>query len=396
MHPTLFRIPFLPDWLADVKSYGVMIMIGFLTGIYLACRRAHRTQGNPDIVLNIGFLALVFGILGARLMFVLHYWDTRFGNQPSPLMAALDIRAGGMEFWGGPLLVIPVVVIYLRYIAKVSVRWYLDITTPALAWGLAITRMGCFLNGCGWGGVCVDPHDPHHQKASIPWAVRFPYGSPAMNQQYEFGQLTLPAELIYVLPSGESVPLPRDFIQAAVKDGGKTWRKVQEDLKNQHEKAADLLARFRQSKLGVVQAQCQRFGLTPQQLAELAGFYRSEPVHPSQLYALINGFLIYAVLAALYYYRRRHGIILGWFLILYSVSRIFLELIRQDNPLDIGGVTISQAISIVTFTVGVIWLWIMYRLLPRISPRAVPYVPPPEDLPQAKPASKAKPSKRSG
>ena len=118
MYPTLFKIPFLPDWLADVKSYGVMIMIGFLSAIYLACRRAYRSQADPDIVLNIGFISLVFGILGARMMFVLHYWDTRFANQPNPFAAAFDIRTGGLEFWGGPLLVIPVGLIYLRYIAK--------------------------------------------------------------------------------------------------------------------------------------------------------------------------------------------------------------------------------------------------------------------------------------
>lgn len=394
MHPILFKIPFLPDWLADVKSYGVMIMIGFLSGIYLACRRAYRSQANPDIVLNIGFLALVFGILGARLMFVFHYWDTRFANQPNPFFAAFDIRAGGLEFWGGPLLVIPVCLIYLRYIAKVSARWYLDITAPALVWGLAITRMGCFLNGCCWGSVCLDPHDASRQAAAVPWAVRFPYGSPAMNQQYKFGQMTLPAELIYVLPSGESLPLPRDFIRAAVKDNGKTLRKLQADLKEKHEAAGKALANFKLSKIGIVEAQCRRFGISREQLAELADAYRSKPVHPSQLYALVNGFLIYLVLANLYYYRRRHGIVLGWFLILYSISRVFLELIRQDNPLDVGGVTISQAISIATFLGGIAWLWIMSRM-PLMSPRAVPYVPPPDEAPQAKPASKAKSSRRS-
>ena len=37
MYPTLFRIPFLPDWLADIKAYGIMMMIAFLSGIWLAC-----------------------------------------------------------------------------------------------------------------------------------------------------------------------------------------------------------------------------------------------------------------------------------------------------------------------------------------------------------------------
>lgn len=395
MYPTLFKIPFLPDWLADVKSYGVMIMIGFLSGIYLACRRAYRTQADPDIVLNLGFLSLVFGILGARMMFVLHYWDTRFANQPNPFAAAFDIRTGGLEFWGGPLLVIPVGIIYLRYIAKVSSRWYCDIAAPTLAWGLAITRIGCFLNGCCWGSVCLDPHDTDRQVAAVPWAVQFPYGSPAMNQQYKFGQMTLPAELIYVLPSGESLPFPRDFIKAAVDDAGETLRKLEADMEDKHEAAGTALAKFRQSKLGIVEAQCRRFGISREQLAELASAYSSKPVHPSQLYAMINALLIYLVLANLYYYRRRHGIIMGWFLILYSVSRVFLELIRQDNPLDVGGITISQAISIATFIGGIVWLWVMYRMMPLMSPRAVPFVPPPEEAPQAKPAIKAKSSRRS-
>jgi len=75
--------------------------------------------------------------------------------------------------------------------------------------------------------------------------------------------------------------------------------------------------------------------------------------------------------------------VLGWFLILYSISRVFLEMIRQDNPLDVGGVTISQAISICTFSVGVLWLVIMHRL-PLYSPRAVPYVEPEEEPPKKK------------
>ena len=93
MYPTMFKIP-MPDWIpgffhssGDVKSYGVMMMIAFLTGIWLACRRAYRSQGNPDVVLNLGFIALVFGVAGARAMFVIHYWETRFANTPSPFMA---------------------------------------------------------------------------------------------------------------------------------------------------------------------------------------------------------------------------------------------------------------------------------------------------------------------
>src|SRR5262249_25487653 len=152
----------------------------FLTGIWMACRRAIRSQANPDTVLNLGFISLVFGVLGARIMFVWHYWDARFANLPHPYLSIFDLRSGGLEFCGGPLLTIPAVAIYLKYFAKASVRWYMDILAPSLAWGLAITRIGCFLNGCCWGSACVDEHDPARVKAQVPWAVHFPYGSPAM------------------------------------------------------------------------------------------------------------------------------------------------------------------------------------------------------------------------
>ena len=132
MYPTMFRIPGLPDWLADVKSYGVMMMIAFLAGIWWACSCAIRSRANPDIILNVGFISLVFGIVGARAMYVIHYWDTRFATQPSPILAAFDIRAGGLEFLGGPILTIPAVFIYLKYVAKASWRWYLDMA----AWGV--------------------------------------------------------------------------------------------------------------------------------------------------------------------------------------------------------------------------------------------------------------------
>ncbi len=408
MYPTLFKLPFLPDWLADIKSYGVMMMIAFLTGIWLACRRAYRSQGNPDVVLNVGFIALIFGVIGARAMYVLHYWETRFANQPNAIASIFDIRAGGLEFWGGPVLVIPLVLLYLRYVAKTSARWYGDMVIPSLAWGLAITRIGCFLNGCCWGAVCLaDGGEADiHRDASVPWAVRFPYGSPAMSQQYKFGQLTLPKELVTKLPSGESFPIFNKPLEALVADEGHTLAKLvaakeiaYEAYKQAKQNAAapsalepfdtaykladEELRKYEATDLGYIHAHCRKFNLTPAQLLQLASHYRSQPVHPAQLYAVINAFIICWVLSTLFYYRKRHGIVLGWFVILYSISRVFLEMIRQDNPLDVGGVTISQAMSLGIFVVGVLWLVVMHRL-PQFSPRAVPYVEPEEEEPPPK------------
>jgi phosphatidylglycerol:prolipoprotein diacylglycerol transferase len=383
MLPTLFEIP-LPDWLPTciqqagaVKSYGVMMMIAFLSGIWLACRRAMRSQADPDVVLNAGFLSLIFGVAGARLMFVIHYWDTKFANKPDPFFEVFNLSNGGLEFWGGPLLVIPAAIIYLRFFAKTSVRWYLDICLPSLAWGLAITRLGCFLNGCCWGSVCLDQHAEQaglHAKASVPWAVTFPYGSPAMRQQYDFGQLTLPKELIYTFNTGETMPYPREYIEMAVEDDGETARRLNEIVDQKHEGAATEVLEYKKGTIASVEAHCKKYGLTIAQLQNLAAIHRSQPVHPSQLYAVINAFILSWLLSVIFYYRERHGVVLGWFLVLYSITRVALESIRADNPLDtLGGITISQSISLACFIGGVCWLVLMHRL-PKFSPRAKPFV----------------------
>lgn len=245
----------------------------------------------------------------------------------------------------------------------------------------------------------------------VPWAVRFPYGSPAMRQQFEFGQLTLPKELIYSLSSGQCFPLPREYVEKALQDNGATRKKLeaaraaaeaelqsakesgvdaamQNELAARRRVASEKLVDFlRNSEIGIVEKQCIQYGLSAAQLSDLTKHFHSKPVHPTQLYAVINAFLIAWLMSTLFYFRKRHGILLGWFLLIYSVSRVFEEAVRQDNPLDIGGVTISQAVSIVTFLVGLGWMVLMYRL-PMTSPRAVKFELPPEETspPKAKPA----------
>ena len=151
-------------------------------------------------------------------------------------------------------------------------------------------------------------------------------------------------------------------------------KRLEELKKQHHEGIAQKAIEYKHSTIRGVEQHCEQFGLSVQQLADLANQYRSKPVHPSQLYAVIDAFLISWILSTIFYYRQRHGVVLGWFLIMYSIARIALESIRADNPLDtFGGITISQSISLCTFIAGVLWLALMYRL-PKFSPRAVPVV----------------------
>ncbi len=402
MYPTMFRIPFLPEQWAEVKSYGVMMMVAFLGGIWLACRRAMKVKADPDVVLNTGFISLVSGVVGARAFFVIHYWQSRFANQPNPWLSVFDIRAGGLEFWGGPLLVIPSVIIYL-WMTKKSIRWYLDIAAPSLMFGMAMARIGCFLNGCCWGSVCVNEHDPAHHQKGLPWAVQYPYGSPAMVQQWEFGQLDLPKELLVRLPNGQTLPLPRDYVDVTREDldgPDRDLRAAQEELEQSERlgleakrvdplkakvKLLEQRAAANRRKYEPLFAICKQYGLEPSELRDLAQHYASHPSHPAQLYACITGLILYWVLDTFFYWRKRHGVVLGMLLILYSMARIFEEAIRQDNPLDAIGLTWSTVVSLAMIATGIAWIFIM-RQLPLKSPLAVPFEPPP-DAPEARPAA---------
>ena len=93
MNPFLFEIPVV-GW--TVKGYGLMLMIGFLLSVWLASRRAMKCKADPDIVLNVGFVALVCGVIGARLWYFVQYYSERFAHRLNRLGRSMVGAAKGM------------------------------------------------------------------------------------------------------------------------------------------------------------------------------------------------------------------------------------------------------------------------------------------------------------
>jgi len=197
MWPTRFKLPWVN---LPIRGYGLMLMIGFLGGTWWAARRAARVKGDPDFVVNLGFIALIASVVGARIFFVVHYWDAHFAGRG--IQAIIDVTAGGLEFYGGLLGALAACLVYTRVTGH-STRLYLDIVAPSLMFGMGMARIGCFLNGCCWGGPC---------SPQVPWAVRFPYASPAFIRQWQERMATAPAELIYVSSSGIPSRIDRDLL----------------------------------------------------------------------------------------------------------------------------------------------------------------------------------------
>lgn len=348
MWPTVFdlKLPFWPHEFS-IRSYGLMLMIGFLGGTWWAARRADRVKANPELIVNMGFVALLASIVGARAFYVIHYWDESFAGRG--LWAIINITAGGLEFYGGFLGGFAALILYLWY-SRVSLRLYFDIIAPSLAFGLAVTRIGCFLNGCCWGGPC-----PEH----FPWAVKFPYLSNPSQRQWADRVKPLPAELIYVNPSGVG--------RYSLSPTGKVI---------QGSSAAYPIDPSRTSDPGI-QQQAVKFGLRMDDLVAMSKSpeQRSVSLHPVQLYSSIDAGLLALLLSTTFYRRKRHGVLVSMFLILYPIMRILEETIRIDNPHDTANLTISQFVSVVLLVIGVSYTWVLYRRLPLRSPKAVPYVP---------------------
>ena len=83
---------------------------------------------------------------------------------------------------------------------------------------------------------------------------------------------------------------------------------------------------------------------------------QSLPIHPTQLYAAINGFLLLGLLTLFYPRRRRDGEVFALAMLTFPVARFIEESLRDDEGTLLLGMTLSQLISVVIFGVGLL-LW---------------------------------------
>src|SRR5512140_2777905 len=104
MIPVLFHFgPF------KVYSYGLMLGIGFLLGSYVLSLELRRKKLDPAMASTITVLGVIFGIAGAKLLFLVEEWD-RFLADP----LGMAFSPGGLTWYGGLFLGVLAVYLYLR------------------------------------------------------------------------------------------------------------------------------------------------------------------------------------------------------------------------------------------------------------------------------------------
>jgi len=129
--------------------YGVLFAMGIIAGLWTGSKRAALTKNiTGEDFLNVAPWIILGAIIGARGLFVITYWNDYFAGQS--LFKILDIRSGGLVYFGGFICATISCAIYIIK-NKLPFWTFLDITAPSLALGHAFGRIGCFLNGCCYG-----------------------------------------------------------------------------------------------------------------------------------------------------------------------------------------------------------------------------------------------------
>ncbi len=167
MYPVLFHIGSLA-----IRTYGVLLAFSFLAGIWLARKRAERTIITSDQILDLSLYLIISSVLGARLLYVVLHWGEFSDNLfliVNPFQSPGEFGVSGLVFYGG-LLSGTLTGIWFAFRNDLPFRVLADVMTPSIALGLAISRIGCFLNACCFGLPCEQP-----------WGVRFPIDSVAGN-----------------------------------------------------------------------------------------------------------------------------------------------------------------------------------------------------------------------
>jgi phosphatidylglycerol:prolipoprotein diacylglycerol transferase len=177
MYPTFFRVGSF-----EVTSFGLMVAIGALVGLWVFGRELARS-GLPASGTDAAMAGVFGGLLGAKLLWVVEH----LGDEP---FRDLLFSRGGMSWFGGLVGGVGTALIVMRRM-HLPVVATLAASTPALAVGHAIGRIGCFLVG-----------DDYGRPSDLPWAVAFPRGLPPTDvrvhptQLYEMFALLVVAWLL--------------------------------------------------------------------------------------------------------------------------------------------------------------------------------------------------------
>jgi len=133
----------------EITGYGIMMMVGFLMGGWLAGQELRRRGFREEYSADMVVAAVIGGVIGAKLWYVVLTQD----------VGALFSR-GGLVWYGG-FIGGALAVILNGWRLRVPIRWTMQIAAPSLAAAYALGRIGCFL-----------VNDDYGRPTDLPWRLQ--------------------------------------------------------------------------------------------------------------------------------------------------------------------------------------------------------------------------------
>jgi phosphatidylglycerol---prolipoprotein diacylglyceryl transferase len=153
MYPVLFQLGHF-----ELRSYGVLVILSFLTGLWLSTKEAERKGVDCRLIQDFAVYALLGGIVGARLYFVLFSEPAYFLQNQWEIFA---VWRGGIGIIGSLL---GGLVVAIWYCGKKGISFWKfgDILVPGIALGQTVGQFACLFNGDSYG-----------RPTDLPWSITY-------------------------------------------------------------------------------------------------------------------------------------------------------------------------------------------------------------------------------
>ncbi len=160
----------------SVSWHSLLIVVGIVVGVWLPVRLVAKAGLSTDTLYEMALWGVPGGIIGARLVHVIDYWDFYWAN-PASIFA---VWQGGLAIWGGILGGTITLVIFAR-IRGFALARYADLAGLGLILAQAIGRIGDIINGehfstttsLPWGVVYTHPDSPAYGRPPTHPAVAY-------------------------------------------------------------------------------------------------------------------------------------------------------------------------------------------------------------------------------
>lgn len=322
-----------------IRGYGMMMMLGVLAAVAISYRRVLQLGVPKESFVGLVLWTVIGGLLGARLFYIVQKWSELEGvTIAQKLWTALQFTEGGLVVYGAILGGIAGIVGW-ALIQKIATLSLLDAVVPAFFIGLAFGRIGCLFNGCCYGGIV---------ESGLP-SIEFPSGAPAYMDQLSTGRLL-------GIHTGKENGDP-SLIKSV--DSG-SWAQNNGIQPGEHIDSLQFgvlplsAAEQARSVREHLPMQIEAMLKTDQHRSIIRDLpIKSLPVHPSQLYASMTGFLLCFWSLSIPRWVQRIGLVFGSGWLVYGVLRFLEEIVRVDEGGQFGtDLSIAQWVSMIGIIFG--------------------------------------------